>query len=193
MLVTPRVLKSLLCPPEGKALVECDLSGAEYQYVIHQARIKPLIDARDAGADGHGTVMELIYGRDVVSRLDGYPEGGAASGSKGSGAYKDKRQLVKAFVFASLYAAKAPAKFGILRSDTNPKTWDLNNIDLTLSTVQALDVMFHRRFPELKAWWNSLRDQFDNQGYVRDTNWGLIRPMLNGYKPTEAANFMAQT
>lgn len=193
MLVTPRVLKSLLCPPEGWALVECDLSGAEYQYVINAAKITPLLEARDSGADGHGTVLEMIYGSDVASRLPGYPEGGPQSGSKGSGVYKDKRQLVKAFVFASLYAAKAPAKHRILRSDTDPQTWNLNNIDLSLAAVQAMDVTFHRTFPQLKAWWASLREQYDAQGFVRDSTWGLIRPMANGYKPTEAANFMAQS
>jgi len=191
MLTTPRVLGEIVSPPEGYALIETDLSSAEFIYVIHTAKITPLQEAFDNGADLHGTIMEFIVG-DALKRLPGYPEGGPASGNKGSGEYKGRRQLQKNFNFASLYSAGPAAKRGILRKDMNGD-WDLMNVDLTLAQVTAMDVAFHKAFPQLKAWWASLEKAYERDGFIRDDNWGMVRFCPNGYKPTESSNFKAQS
>jgi uracil-DNA glycosylase len=191
MLTTPRVLGEIVSPPEGYVLIETDLSSAEFIYVIHTAKITPLQEAFDNGADLHGTIMEFIVG-DALQKLPGYPEGGPASGNKGSGEYKGRRQLQKNFNFASLYSAGPAAKRGILRKDMN-SDWDLMNVDLTLAQVTAMDVAFHRAFPELKAWWASLEEAYERDGFIRDDNWGMVRFCPNGYKPTESSNFKAQS
>lgn len=191
MLTCPRALGDLQSPPPGYALIETDLSAAEFMYVIKAAGIKGLQEAVTKGWDTHGTVMHGLLG-DAVQRIPGYPEGGHQSGGKGSGQYKMRRTLQKNYNFASLYAAQAAAKRKILRQDKDAD-WNLLNVGLTHAQVNAWDVRFHKVYPELKAWWKTLKVEHEKYGYIRDDNWGLIRYMPNGFKPTEASNFKAQS
>jgi len=158
----PFKLRDMFIPPKGCVFIGADYDQLELRFASALAGAAHYLNAFEENKiDPHNLTGELMFGMSFWT-TDGAP---ATRIGKGTGAFKDMRNLAKTICFASLYGAGVPKVHEII-SRGEDDDGNLLYAHIKERQVRALHTRWLRRAPEFKAWWNAATDFCRKKHYI---------------------------
>ena len=167
----PYNLRNIFVPPPGCVFVGADYDQLELRFASALAGADHYLDAFEKREiDPHNLTADLMFG-DRFWASEGAPE---TRMGKGTGAFKQLRNLAKTICFASLYGASPPKVHEILgRAEDNDG--NLLYAHYNLRQIRALHKRWLQKAPEFRAWWQASLNQYRRHGYVEEVVLGRRR------------------
>ena len=178
-------LRDLFIPAPGNVLVGCDEAQLELRMVAGLARAAYYLEGFNAPPSAPKEIRDPHW-RLCVDLFGGrFLQADKEQQSK-------LRVCIKQLTYSSLYGAGNETKLEIITSseDENEK---LIFPDFTLREVAAFTDAWHRRNPEIQAWWDSLIVEFRRQKFLTEPVMGLRLDFMDGEEPDKLYNYKAQS
>ena len=163
----------------GHVLVACDSAQVELRMVVGLSGCRYYIERFESGEDPHKQLCVDTFGP-AFERAD-------------KDGQKKLRRSVKELTYSGLYAAGNETKLEVVTSAEDPDTEELLFPDFTLREVAAFTDNWHRRCPEIAAWWASILKEFRAQHYLAEPILGLKCDFLDGEDPSKLYNYKPQS
>ena len=160
----PYGLRDCFVPPPGCVFVGADYDQLELRFCAGLAGADHYLDAFEKKLiDPHNLTADLMFGEKFWS-AQGAPN---TRMGKGTGQFKQLRNLAKTICFASLYGASAPKVHEIIgRAEDNEG--NLLYAHYNLRQIRALHKRWKQKAPEFKAWWDRTLRACRHDGYVEE-------------------------
>ena len=120
--------------------------------------------------DPHNLTADLMFG-EPFWKAEGAPSNKMG---KGSGQFKQLRNLAKTICFASLYGA-APPKVHEIISRAEDDKGNMLYAHYSLRQIRALHRRWLQQAPEFKTWWDKTLRSYRRLGYVEEVVLGRRR------------------
>ena len=166
----PYNLRNMFVPPPGCVFVGADYDQLELRFAAALAGEQHYLSAFvKKEIDPHNLTGDLMLGHKFWS-ASGAPD---TKMGKGTGQFKQLRNLAKTICFASLYGASAPKVYEIITraEDENGKMLYAN---YTLKMIRLL----HKKWLSsntFSSWWRTTLDDCRDKGYVEEAVLGRRR------------------
>ena len=183
----PYKLRNIFIPPEGCVFVGADYDQLELRYAASLAQTPHYIKAfQRQEIDPHNLTADLMFG-DKFWEARGAPD---TKMGKGSGQFKQLRNLAKTICFASLYGA-SPPKVRDLVAQAEDDDGNLLYAHYTLRQIRTLHRRWLGQAPEFRDWWANTFNHYREHGYVQEIVMGRRRYFhMEDYNAT--INFVVQ-
>ena len=167
----PYKLRNIFIPPPGCVFVGADYDQLELRFASALAGATHYLDAFEKREiDPHNLTGELMFGEKFWQQ-QGAPE---TKMGKGTGQFKQLRNLAKTICFASLYGAAAPKVFEII-SRGEDEEGKLLYAHYNLRQIRALHRKWKTKAPEFKRWWKDTLQSCRVNHYVEEVVLGRRR------------------
>ena len=167
----PYQLRDIFIPPKGCVFVGADYDQLELRFAAGLAGTPHYLEAFDLREiDPHNLTGELMFGG-AFWKTEGAPD---SKMGKGTGQFKQLRNLAKTIAFASLYGA-APPKVLEIVSQAEDNEGNMLYAHYNLRQIRALHRRWLQQAPEFKAWWDKTLRECRHQGYVEEVVLGRRR------------------
>ena len=167
----PYQLRDIFIPPKGCVFVGADYDQLELRFAAGLAGAPHYLEAFELQEiDPHNLTGELMFG-DAFWRAEGAPD---TKMGKGSGQFKQIRNLAKTICFASLYGA-APPKVLEIVSQAEDNEGNMLYSHYNLRQIRALHRRWMQQAPEFKRWWDKTLRECRQQGYIEEVVLGRRR------------------
>jgi DNA polymerase-1 len=160
----PYTLRNIFIPPEGCVFVGADYDQLELRFAAALAGATHYLDAFEKQEiDPHNLTADLMFGKDFWDS-EGAPR---TKLGKGTGQFKQLRNLAKTICFASLYGA-APPKVHEIISRAEDDDGNMLYAHYNLRQIRTLHRRWLQRAPEFKAWWEKSVRGWRRTNYVEE-------------------------
>ena len=167
----PYQLRNIFIPPPGCVFVGADYDQLELRFAAGLAGTPHYLEAFEQGEiDPHNLTGELMFG-DAFWKTEGAPD---TKMGKGSGQFKQIRNLAKTIAFASLYGAAPPKVLDIV-SQAEDNEGNMLYAHYNLRQIRALHRRWLQQAPEFKRWWDTTLRECRSQGYIEEVVLGRRR------------------
>ena len=167
----PYNLRNIFIPPPGCVFVGADYDQLELRFASALAGAPHYLDAFELKEiDPHNLTADLMFG-EAFWKAEGAP---SDKMGKGSGQFKQLRNLAKTICFASLYGA-APPKVHEIISRAEDDKGNMLYAHYSLRQIRALHRRWLQQAPEFKAWWDKTLRSCRRLGYVEEVVLGRRR------------------
>jgi DNA polymerase I-like protein with 3'-5' exonuclease and polymerase domains len=183
----PYVMRDMFIAPPGCILVGADADQLEYRVIAEEARAKHSLAWINGGLDPHNETMEIVYGKGIW-KMPGAP---TERSGKGSGKFKNARDVIKNTRYAWQYAAAAKRIHEQITSVEDDQG-ELIFGDISLEEVRGVVAGLGRADPEIAHWWEEIQERFRVDGFIGDSLWGRRRYFRNEDKINELVNHPIQ-
>jgi hypothetical protein len=170
-------LRDMVEAAPGHVLVACDEAQLELRMVTGLARCKYYMEQFDSGGDPHKALCVDTFGSGF-ERADSEQQ-------------KKLRRAVKELTYSGTYNAGAEVQLEVVTS-AEDEDEQLIFPDFTLREVSAFRDNWHRRCPEIQAWWDSILAEYRRDHFLVDPIMGARCDFLDGEDPSKLYNFKAQ-
>lgn len=204
-------IKSIFRAGPGMMLTGVDLSQAELRYVGYLADETTLLEMYDLNVNVHTVNAGLLFQLKCPPQLtdntnpqtDAYLQR-ACQDLLGldystfpvvpKAQWKQTRTLAKNHEFGKIYRGENETVHRVIRSKRDPESSELLFPDITLTDIEALDVVWKKKLrPRIVKWWDEISYETKQRGYYQCPISGRIRWYRGGFKATEMANNPVQT
>jgi DNA polymerase I-like protein with 3'-5' exonuclease and polymerase domains/uracil-DNA glycosylase len=160
----PYNLRDIFIPPKGCVFVGADYDQLELRFAAALAGAPHYLEAFALQEiDPHNLTGELMFG-DAFWKTEGAPD---TKMGKGSGQFKQIRNLAKTICFASLYGAAPPKVLDIV-GQAEDNEGNMLYAHYNLRQIRALHRRWLQQAPEFKRWWDSTLRECRRLGYVEE-------------------------
>ena len=167
----PYKLRNIFVPPKGCVFVGADYDQLELRFAAALAGADHYLDAFEKKQiDPHNLTADLMFG-DKFWSAEGAP---ADKMGKGTGQFKQLRNLAKTICFASLYGASVPKVYEII-SRGEDEEGRLLYAHYGLKQIRLLHRRWKERAPEFVRWWGETVRTCRDQHYVEEIVLGRRR------------------
>jgi len=170
-------LRDMVEAAPGHVLVACDESQLELRMVVGLSKCRYYMEQFDSGGDPHKSLC-----------LDTF---GAGFDRAEADQKKRLRRAVKELTYSGLYVAGAETQLEVVTS-AEDEDEELIFPDFTLREVSAFRDNWHRRCPEIAAWWDSILAEYRRDHFLTEPIMGLRCDFLDGEDPNKLTNFKPQ-
>jgi DNA polymerase-1 len=161
--VTPS-LRHLIIAAPGNVLVGCDQAQLELRVLAGMAKIAYYLERMAVDADPHWDLCVDIFGKTFLNATKDQQ--------------KTIRTRIKALTYASAFCATAKTRWKILRFEETAGVF--TNRDMRLADIEAFDVKWHARNPEIEPFWRGLYKEWQRNGYLTEPIFGARCDFLDG-------------
>ena len=167
----PYNLRNIFIPPPGCVFVGADYDQLELRFAAPSAGTSHYLDAFQLQEiDPHNLTGELMFG-DAFWKTPGAPP---TKMGKGTGSFKQLRNLAKTICFASLYGASPPKVHEII-SRAEDSDGNMLYAHYNLRQIRALHRRWLQQAPEFTAWWDKTMRTWRAVGCVQEVVLGRRR------------------
>jgi len=163
----PFNLRDMFIPPEGCVFVGADYDQLELRFAAALSGAQHYLDAFEKKEiDPHNLTADLMFG-EAFWKAEGAPD---TKMGKGTGQFKQLRNLAKTICFASLYGASAP-KVHEISGRAEDEEGNMLYAHYDLRQIRLLHRRWKSEAPEFEAWWKETIKHFSDYGYVEERVW----------------------
>lgn len=158
----PTEMRQYILPPPGYEIISLDGSNIELRFLAYYSQCSKILQMFANNEDLHAYTGRMII--DVLGTLDIDPS--------------KSRKLGKGFAYSVLYGAG---------NQTVQKSFQKQNVNVSLADVTRLKDGFYSLFPEIKQF----VEKQSSEGKLL-TIFGSVKP-LESFRPTQKRNFACQS